>query len=207
MYSGYALHISVTKFCNYSLAMKTYAAKTFESLVKNKNSWRWILLMTFKKKNTFYYSSEIHFLTFAKLILHSLKYILVCAREYIIYSEMANAFLPIRCNVLVENQQFILDFYSVKFPSYNNCRCVYIYMFISLYFSCRHKHVYNHKKLTRRTIWRGLYRSDSFCGYRFKYLRKYYIFQFWWIKIKYIDQIRIVATALNFWENYDIFQF
>ena len=37
MYSGYALYISVTIFCN-SLPLKTYAAKTFESLGKNKKN-------------------------------------------------------------------------------------------------------------------------------------------------------------------------
>ena len=47
---------------------------------------------------------------------------------------------------------------------------------MSLYFSCPHKHVYNRKKLARRTIWRD-----------------------------YIDQIRIVATALNICENNIIF--
>ena len=52
-------------------------------------------------------------------------------------------------------------------------------MFISLYFSCPHKHVHNRKKLARRTIYGG----------------------------DYIDQIRIVATALNIWENNDIFLF
>ena len=51
-------------------------------------------------------------------------------------------------------------------------------MFISLYVAYHHKHVYNNKKLARRTIWRGLY----------------------------IDQIRIVATALNICEN-NIFLF
>ena len=38
MYSGYALHISVTNFCN-SLPLKTYAAKTFESLGKKYKFW------------------------------------------------------------------------------------------------------------------------------------------------------------------------
>ena len=38
MYSGYALHISVTNFCN-SLPLKTFE-KTFESLGKNENSGR-----------------------------------------------------------------------------------------------------------------------------------------------------------------------
>ena len=47
-----------------------------------------------------------------------------------------------------------------------------VYTFISLYFPCPHKHVYNCKKLARRTIWRGLYRPYSYCGYRFKYFRK-----------------------------------
>ena len=47
-------------------------------------------------------------------------------------------------------------------------------MFISLYFSCPHYNTYipNRKKLVRRTIWKGLYRSDSYCGYRFKYFEK-----------------------------------
>ena len=48
--------------------------------------------------------------------------------------------------------------------------CIYI-------FFCPHKHVYNRKKLARRT------------------------------DMDYIDQIRIVATALNNWENNDIFIF
>ena len=39
MYSGYALHIPVTNFCN-SLPLKAYAAKTFESLGKYINSGR-----------------------------------------------------------------------------------------------------------------------------------------------------------------------
>ena len=47
MYSGYALYISVTIFCN-SLPLKTYAAKTCESLGKIKNSGRSISLMTFE---------------------------------------------------------------------------------------------------------------------------------------------------------------
>ena len=38
MYSGYALYISVTIFCN-SLPLKTYAAKTCESLGKNKKKF------------------------------------------------------------------------------------------------------------------------------------------------------------------------
>ena len=54
-----------------------------------------------------------------------------------------------------------------------------VYMFISLYFSCPHKHVYNGKILARRTI----YGED------------------------YIDEIRIVAAALNIWENNNIFIF
>ena len=29
----------------------------------------------------------------------------------------------------------------------------------------------------------------------------------YYIRIKYIDQIRIMATALNIWENNDIFLF
>ena len=33
------------------------------------------------------------------------------------------------------------------------------------------------------------------------------IFLFWCIRIKYIDQIRIVATTSNIWENNDIFLF
>ena len=47
---------------------------------------------------------------------------------------------------------------------------------MSLYFTCPHKHVYNLKKLAGRTIWRD-----------------------------YIDQIRIVATALNICKNNIIF--
>ena len=39
MYSVYALYISVTIFCN-SLPLKTYAAKTCESLGKNKKFWK-----------------------------------------------------------------------------------------------------------------------------------------------------------------------
>ena len=39
MYSGYVLYISVTIFCN-SLPLKTYAAKTCESLGKNKKFWK-----------------------------------------------------------------------------------------------------------------------------------------------------------------------
>ena len=51
-------------------------------------------------------------------------------------------------------------------------------MFISLYFSCPHKHVYNCKKLAKKR-----YGGD------------------------YIDQIRIVDTALNILENNDILLF
>ena len=39
LYSGYALYISVTIFCN-SLPLKTYAAKMCESLGKNKKIWK-----------------------------------------------------------------------------------------------------------------------------------------------------------------------
>ena len=78
----------------------------------------------------------------------------------------------LNCVIIEICKKLEIKLYLLTSPSYNNSRCVYIYMFQSLHFSCPHKHVYNRKKLARRTIWRGLYRSDSYCGYRFKYWRK-----------------------------------
>ena len=43
MYSGYALYISVTIFRN-SSPLKTYAAKTCESLGKNKKFWKMYII-------------------------------------------------------------------------------------------------------------------------------------------------------------------
>ena len=65
-------------------------------------------------------------------------------------------------------------------------KCCHPPLLISLYFSCPHKHVnkYNRKKIARRTIWRGLYRSDSYCGYSFKYLENNDIFLFKCIRLK-----------------------
>ena len=49
MYSGYALHISVTNFCN-SLPWRRAPQRRLKAWEKNINSGKWILLMTFKKK-------------------------------------------------------------------------------------------------------------------------------------------------------------
>ena len=47
MYSGYALHISVTNFCN-SLPPEDVRRKDVRKRGKKKNSGGWIILMTFK---------------------------------------------------------------------------------------------------------------------------------------------------------------
>ena len=50
MYSGYVLYISVTIFCN-SLPLKTYAAKTYESLGKNKKFWKMNIIDDLQNKH------------------------------------------------------------------------------------------------------------------------------------------------------------
>ena len=57
------------------------------------------------------------------------------------------------------HERSLYPLYLYIFPVPINT-CITVYTYITA------------KRLARRTIWRGLYRSHSYCGYRFKYLRK-----------------------------------
>ena len=114
MYSGHALYISVTIFCN-SLPLKTYAAKTCESLGKNKkNSGRWILLMTFKSYDDIKKIINEKYKTFLK---SPSKFILSIHEKYPGYGFVSQLLIPqshntkLREHASQENGEKVMQFF------------------------------------------------------------------------------------------------